>query len=267
MNLQVLAATTGSIAPKCLEASPNRDSTTYLITDQADGEHPVKEPGKDRVFWHRSTSRGLSRNRNTGLSLATADIVLITDNDVHLLPGFDDTIIRSFEQYPDADIIAFSARFSDDKEPMKKYPKTARRLKRADLLHVSSIEIAMKLRSVREKGLMFDERFGLGSTFPTAEENIFLFDANQACCQIWFVPQMIAEHPRLHSGVNFTDPLFFYAKGAAFRRLFGQFGLILGYGFVIKKWGSSGRSFPLASGFLQLTKGFNALRSARRSSR
>ena len=60
-------------------------------------------------------------------------------------------------------------------EISQKYPKRfLSKLSNFEILNASSVELFFKKDSIKSKGVLFDENFGLGSTF-TWEKKLFLF--------------------------------------------------------------------------------------------
>ena len=66
----------------------------------------------------------------------------------------------------------------------------------------------------------FDERFGLGTRFPSGEEAIFVNDALRAGARARYVPLVLCSHSGLSSGHRLWDENMVRTKGAVIRRLF-----------------------------------------------
>ena len=232
MKLQLLIATVDGAFFERGYAPPFDD---YLVINQI--SRPASEStgnnARPKVFDYQET--GLSRSRNRALQHADTDIGVIADDDVRHPDDAPVIIARAFAAHPRADIITFQAR-TPDGAPFKKYPPRARRHSARSLMRVSSWEIALRLESIRAAGLRFDERFGLGATFPTGEENIFLLDALRRGLNLRYVPQPIAIHPAQSSGADFSHSDNIVAKGAAFRRMFGAASAPLACAFAYKKY-------------------------------
>ena len=65
--------------------------------------------------------RGLSRNRNHALAHATADVVLIADDDNRYTAESIGNVFDAYEQHPEVDVIHFQALGLDGK-PLHAYP-------------------------------------------------------------------------------------------------------------------------------------------------
>lgn len=180
--------------------------------------------------------KGLSKSRNRSLDQITESIGLISDQDIQFKKGFQDIIISEFEQYPNADIIVFQIE-DEQGNLLKKYRKEACWMNQRDIMKVSSVEIAFKASSILKNKLSFDEDFGLGATFPTGEETIFLSDALKKGLQIKYLPFPIVIHPRNSSGRQFlNNASLIRAKGAMFYRMFGINAYPISIIFAIRKF-------------------------------
>ncbi len=221
---------------------PRIEGIRYVISLQYTDESylsniPQELALRDDIVVVTLPGRGLSRNRNNALSHSNGDIRLTADADNRYTVEGLKVVRDTFDKYPDADIICFSA-LSYDGKPMKKYPMAtvdyadARRLG----YYPSSHELAIR------KGVstLFDERFGLGSEcLKAGEEDVFLKDASDAGYRIMFVPEFIVSTDPDTTGDHFLeDPRLQLTKGAVFNHIFGTWNAVwrsfkeAGYHFV-----------------------------------
>ena len=182
---------------------PCRNDVCYLISWQYTGEQPsvplsLQEREDVRVVMLQG--RGLSRNRNHALKHAQGDILKICDDDEKWTMEDIDTILQTYRQHPEYDIVHFQIEGVG-----KKYPNPS----------VASCEMTM--RRERVEGLRFDERFGLGSPFLLAgEEDVFLCDARRRGLNIHYEPKVICYTPGPTTGSRIEDPRMQRSKGAVF---------------------------------------------------
>ncbi len=205
-----------------------------------------------------SPEKGLSKSRNQAIAKNSSDIGLISDDDLEYKEDIENIILEAFTKNSDADIITFQVQ-TPDGLAYKKYKADSFWHTQKSIMSVSSVEIAFRNSSIKEKALTFDERFGLGSDFPTGEEVIFLSDALKMGLKILYIPIPIVIHPLESSGKNYDNPLLIQAKGAMFYRIFS----FLGYGasllFALKKYKSSPHS--LMHFFALMSEGIRNYRS------
>jgi hypothetical protein len=117
--------------------------------------------------------KGLSKSRNLAIKNASKNICLIADDDVVYFANFDTEVIKAFNQNPQASIISFNHQRIGVEKP-NNLSKTVYAHSKKTIENVCSIEIAFQLKDVAANNLIFDENFGLGSYFETAEEYLFL---------------------------------------------------------------------------------------------
>lgn len=206
------------------------------------------------VTWVDSPEKGLSKSRNQALLNADSDICVIADDDLVYIDNYMEIIRTAFQNNPDIDIIAFQIK-GIEKE-FKKYPVREKTIRYIGSMKVSSVQIAFRLRKIKESGIDFDELFGAGARFPMGEENIFLFDALKSGLKIKYIPQTIAY---LHIG-NSTwfqgyNKKYFVAKGAAYTRLSRIFSLILIMQFAIRKRKIFMHEMPFLRAVMYMLKG------------
>lgn len=215
---------------------PRFSTAPYLVFDQGDEPDPA---GASIYGYHFMDSRGLSISRNLALQCCDTKYLLFADDDVfHVREGVEQ-IALEFER-TNADILTFMIR-TPDGGLFRNYKKERFSHSRRSLFRVSSIEIAIRVDSVRRVGLQFDTRFGLGAENPTGEEVIFLLDAYNAGLDIRFSPIVIVTHPKESSGSNLIgNHRLIRAKGAMFGRIFGYWGLLYCIAFSAKHYRKSG---------------------------
>lgn len=221
--LQVMICTYGREGLERVVASahPKVDGVEYLVCIQEDpgeDESPApKELDRDDFRLFVTLSKGLSVNRNVALSQATAPLLLISDDDVDYTEAGLLAVINAFNRHKDMDIITF--RYVS-KSHEKSYPS-----RECDLAHpekgyfVTSFEIGLRRKAVQGK-IWFNENFGIGATFPSGEEEIFLQDCLDAGLRGIFEPVTVARHDGITtSSRHLMLPSRPQTKGAVFLRL------------------------------------------------
>jgi glycosyltransferase involved in cell wall biosynthesis len=204
----------------------NTQNIHVLIINQTTGSNQLD---KKDITSHNingvinSSEKGLAKSRNLAIENAKETICLLADDDVKYLPDLDDKIISAFKKYPEADIITFQlvdefGRFFKPYEDIVVHDKRTIRT-------VNSVVIAFRKENILKSSVRFNEVFGLGGEFQTADEYIFLRDALKAKLKIYFEPVVILEHPYESSGRPAGSDRLVYARSALFYKYSG----ILGY--------------------------------------
>lgn len=210
-----------------------------LVVNQADREdrEAFEKNGKS-VSVVTTSERGLSNSRNMLLDYAEGNIVILGDDDLYYLNGYEKIIEDAYEQYPDADIIVFSFTQEMGQDTRRQFSKS-KKLNIFGIGKIASVEITFKLKSVKEKGIRFDPLLGLGAEFGSGEENAFLADALKAGLVIRYVPATICylkpdpdDRQKWKDGFN-ED--YFVKKGACFYRIYKGYFLLFSWAFVLLK--------------------------------
>ena len=207
--------------------------TDGLLINQCN-ENNVKQKCKyGRQYKMISTKeRGLSRSRNMALENAHGDYCLLCDDDEVLYEDYEDKIIDAYKRYPDADIICFKVLLEG-----KTYSDKSYKIGYLKALRVSSIQVTIKLKSIKKSGVTFDEKYGSGTPMGSGEENIFIYDCLKKGLKAYYVPVIIGEAMQFESNwfKGFTDE-YFVKRGSIIYRLMGKFGVIYCAYFAITKF-------------------------------
>lgn len=255
-KFEILMATMGKHCVDEIDWGEKNVNSRVLLVNQSDYNG---DQVKDDRRMISCLDRGSSRSRNLALDKAKGEICLIADDDVTYPPSVESTIVDAFLQNKDVDIITFQIATPEGQLFNPGYPTLPLRHGRRSILRCASIEIAFRLDSVRDAGLSFDERFGLGSRFRVHDEVIFLKDALDAGLCAKYLPVPIVFHPAESSGTDFTEELLF-SKGAAFYRMFGHLAFIMNVFFIVRKRIGLRERMNLVHALLVMLKGSLALR-------
>lgn len=250
IQLQVLIATYGKDGLDRVSCNrlPEIAGVEYLVSCQlpeGSSAIPLSLKRKDiRVIF--SNSRGLSKNRNVLLHEASAPYCLIADDDLDFTPEGLETIINIFDNSPNLTVIALKYTDHEDKTE-KTYPTTPFNLNHKPKgYYVSSVELAFRREPIIRKGLIFNENFGVGSTYPCGEEDLWLHDILKSGLRGEFQPVIIAMHRGKSTGIRcIGDPSVLRAQGAVISRLYRFSGFPR---VILKAWRASRLS---ASSFIK----------------
>lgn len=221
--LQVMICTYGREGIKRVAAAshPRVKGVEYIVCcqnnpDEDDCPRPKALDRDDFRIFHSHTI-GLAINRNIAISQASSPILLISDDDVDYTEEGLCAVIDAFRSNKDIDVITFK---HTSKSHVKQYPSTPIDLTSPEKgYYVTSFEIAFRRESVQGK-VWFNENFGIGATFPSGEEDIFMRDCLDLGLKGLFLPITIARH----DGTTTSDRNLMLksrpqTKGAVFLRL------------------------------------------------
>ena len=195
----------------------NAHSNPILIINQTQNLN-FSCPHSDNINLINVNEIGLSKSRNLAIENAKADICLLADDDIVYENNFESIILNAFNLNPSADIITF--KMNDFKgNSFKDYPIIKKHNKKS-LSFVNSVVIAFRRNSIISNKVFFDENFGLGSTFQTADEYVFLRNALNLNLNIVFHNEVILSHPVDSSGKDVASDRILFAKGALFYKYY-----------------------------------------------
>lgn len=177
--------------------------------------------------------KGLAKSRNRAIANANCNLVLICDDDIQFVKGFEQKIINAYAKYEDAALISFKIK-DDEGRPYKNYPQKSHQHNFRSILRVNSIETSFNLNKFGLKQL-YDEHFGLGANCPTGEDTIFAVDTYKSGLKCYYEAETIVIHPLESSGKDFNETYPIH-RGQVYKRAFGALGLLLGLFFAIKKY-------------------------------
>ena len=175
----------------------------------------------DNVKVVNTTEKGLSKSRNKAIANASKKICLITDDDVVFAENFKQDILLAFEKNKKADVITFNHQRIGESKPQKSWNSSFKHDDKS-IWNVSSIEIAFQLNEIKKNNITFDEYFGLGSFFETAEEFLFLKSVLNQGLEVYFSPEIIVSHPQFSSGKDEGSDVLIYGRAALFYTLHGN---------------------------------------------
>ncbi len=227
INLLVATIGEGIFKIKDLLLAPRKD-LKYIISYQVTADKYRSIPDELHridVTLSQIEGRGIARNRNNALSLATGDIALLADDDGRYRNDYFQVIKNVFTARGAPDVACFKIATSEGQPAYKEYPAEAYNLNEESRHYISSLEIAFSLKKIRAKKITFDERFGLGSEpVILGEEAVFIHDCLKAGLHVRYVPQYIVTH----SAASLTKSLPEYGrertifKGAYDARRYGR---------------------------------------------
>lgn len=199
---------------------PNDDYRRFqiLIINQTDSARQL-ESNCDSIRVINTQERGLSNSRNMAIANAVGAICLVADDDVRYETGFDVGIQNAFAKAKNAGIVTFQAQ-DEAGNLYRDYPDIQQHSKKT-VYTVNGVVIAFKIEDIRAKKLGYNPLFGLGATFETADEYVFIQDALAADLVVGFEPLVILTHPAFNSGMDSGGDQIIFARAALKQKYLG----------------------------------------------
>lgn len=199
--------------------------------------------------------KGLSRSRNMLINNSQGDILVIGDDDVEYLDGYYEAIENAYKKYADADIIVFRFTNEKGKETRARFSQDVK-VTMQNVSKFASVEITFKRESVMKAGLAFNNNIGLGTAFPSGEENAFLADALRAGLKVYHVPVTICvaeEDMKINEEYDVLH--YIEDKGASFYCIYKSAFPVYALAFIVLKKKSHFKNVSILKGFSLMCKG------------
>jgi glycosyltransferase involved in cell wall biosynthesis len=181
-----------------------------------------------------SFERGSPVSRNLAIKNATAEVCLMSDDDIVYQPNLKETIIEAHQNHPDAAMISFEA-INEDYKPYTDYFPEGMHNKRS-LMKIYTWVISFKREVYKQNEVYFNHHFGVGSTFKGATEYVFLRHALDKGLKMIHVAKTMVMHPKISSGVMMGSDNAFFAKTALKQRFIGNLSYFWLAKYVIYMW-------------------------------
>lgn len=194
MSLQVLVATMHQKDHSLLEKMNIQSDA--IVGNQCDYNSIEEfEFRGNKIQYLNFNERGVGLNRNNSLMRATADYCLFADDDLVYVDGYPKLIQSAFEQIPDADVITFNFNdYTNYEDKQARYIiKNKQRVWWHNYLRYGTARTAIRLKSIRDNGILFNLCFGGGTEHSHGEDNLFLTDCLRKGLHIYSIPITIAD--------------------------------------------------------------------------
>lgn len=232
---------------------PVMDGVRYIVSWQCpEGKIPAELCRSD-IEITQMNERGLSRNRNNALAHSTADICLISDDDLVYTAEQLQKVIDAFERHPEVEVACFCYKGDHKRYPVE-ITDISKRLPKG--YFVTSFELAFRREAAANTDLRFNELTGIAApVLQAAEDEFFLLDAQRRGLICYFFPVVICRHNGPTTGYR---PLSDGAVMAGGAYLAAQYGLLSALPriplWAFRRWRK--RQVPLLRSIVNLIRGY-----------
>jgi hypothetical protein len=186
-----------------------------------------------------SNEKGVAKSRNVVLNSTQTKYLLFADDEIVFLSDGIKSAISYLESNLACDLVLAQA--VDTKGVLRKsYPKSEVKLSKFNSAKAATYEMIVRVESVRNKGVAFDENFGAGAVNYLGDEYIFITDLLKKGGSATFLPLTIAIHPEESSGSRWGTESDLRARALVFQRVFGVFAPLIRTAFYFKNFGKFG---------------------------
>lgn len=188
MSVQVLVAAMNQTDHSLLDKMNIR--TDVIVGNQCDFDSVERFTYYDHsAVYLNFKERGVGLNRNNALMRASGDFCLFADDDMVYENGYEETVEKAFAKHPDADVLIFNIVGRD--KGRDRIVKDGR-VNRLNYLRYGTARIAVRLSSIRNNAIYFNQCFGGGTEHCHGEDNLFLTACLDHKMKIYAVPDFIA---------------------------------------------------------------------------
>lgn len=218
MKLQILLSTMNQKDLSVLD-DMNLQSSAIVVNQSDEFKYEKIKHNNNDVLLITLPERGVGLSRNTALMRASADIVVIADDDVQYIDGYEQRILSEFKNNPDADIIVFNVLSKNPARPSYEIKKNGR-VRRHNSLRYGTYRMAFRTNSIKYKNIYFSLLFGGGAKYSSGEDSLFIYSALKSGLKVYKSTENIGSVAQNKSTwfEGYTDK-FFEDKGALFKAL------------------------------------------------
>lgn len=148
---------------------------------------------REDILVSQIQGRGVTKSRNNAIRISDGDIGLFADDDVRYQNEWLDMVKKTFRENPQMDIAIFKIKTLPGEPEYRDFPQEEMAFSKAP--SVGTIQLAFRIRQIKEKGIHFDERFGAGQKLLIgSDEQIFLHDCIRSGLKVMYFPEYVVQH-------------------------------------------------------------------------
>ena len=203
-----------------------------------------------------TATRGVGVNRNLALTYASADLLLLADDDIRYCDECEEIVLNAFESNPKADVILFNFESLNPDRPEAITQKT-HRVRWYNALKYGAFRIAVRREALLRKNITFSRLFGGGTRHSAGEDNLFITNCLQAGLRVISHTAVLGtvrqEESTWFRGYN---EKYYRDRGALFAAMYGRWAKTMLLLFECKK---------IRNGFRRrLALGFDGIKAFRK---
>ena len=176
---------------------------------------------------------GVTKSRNAVLENTATKYLLFGDDDITFNREAIIEVISHFEANPQVSIILTQA-VDESGKLRKPYPTKSQALTLTNSAKAATYEMFIRVSTIRQNGIKFDENFGAGAQNYLGDEYIFIADGIRSGLKGTFLPIVVATHPSDSSGNFRNTRADLKVRAAVFTRVFGIWSPIMRLLFLLK---------------------------------
>ena len=211
--------------------------TDAVLANQADeySYTEYKEKNGCTAKLVTTADRGVGKNRNKALLVASGEYLVFADEDMIYEPGYEDMVLDAFDKAKNADIIAFNLTYLNRFTPGRRPGKKFKRIHFWNSMRYGAARIAIRRSALERASLSFSHLYGGGAKYSSGEDSLFIREALRRGLKMYYCPVAIATVKQEESSWfrGYNDK-FFTDKGVLIANAFPILKGVLIYYFAFK---------------------------------
>ena len=234
MKLEVLVATMGQ---KNLDKYKEMNLNSDVIFANQDDRFELIEENIDsnNVKMITTNYRGVGKNRNVALLNATAELLVLADDDMVYEDDYVNIIQSAFSKIKNADIIIFNIETIGEETRKRRLNTKIKRCNKFNVLNYGAARIVIKKEFLDKQNIWFSMLYGGGAKYSSGEDSLFLIESLNKGARVYTYPKKIAGVKQNEStwfkGYN---EKFFFDRGIWLGNAFPNLKYILSLYYAIK---------------------------------
>lgn len=220
MKLQVLVSAVEKEAAT-LAQNMNLQSDAIIINQTDCFEYEEFVHKGHNIQCYSFNEKGVGLSRNNALLRGTGDILLFSDEDIVYDNGYEEKILKEFDEHSEADMLLFNMRVGEERATY--YTNKFHRVHIWNAGRYPTYSFAVRREKIHAAHITFSLLFGGGARYSNGEDSLFLKDCISYGLKVYAVPVEIGEETvRESTWFNGYSSKFFIDRGVLYHFLYGK---------------------------------------------
>lgn len=253
MRLQVLVAAVDEEVNKLAEKM-GITSEAIIVNQCGHFDYCEYQHRGKRIRCFSMAERGVGLSRNTALMRADGDICLFSDEDIVFDAGYEEAVIKAFEENPEADVIAFN--FRVDPSRATYHNESYRRVRWYNYGRYPTYAVAARTAALHRINVSFSLLFGGGAKYSNGEDSLFLHDCLKKGLRIYASPVCLGQEVyRESTWFKGYHEKFFIDRGVLYHHLYGRMAKPFSLRFLVSHRGEMLKEMSLGAAYRLMKRG------------
>ncbi|MBQ5849866.1 MAG: glycosyltransferase family 2 protein, partial [Lachnospiraceae bacterium] len=170
MKLQLLVSAVNEDV-STLAQRMNLESDAIIINQTDHFDYTEYEHKGKKIQCYSFAEKGVGLSRNNALLRAEGDIVLFSDEDIVYDSGYEEKILKAFEENPEADFLLFNMRVGRQRATY--HTDSFHRVHIWNAGRYPTYSFAVKREKLHASHITFSLLFGGGAKYSNGEDSLF----------------------------------------------------------------------------------------------